>query len=222
MTTLRKHCFAGVLGLAAAVAVALAEQPANPAFVAGAGTSAEGGLVLRSVVGPLHAGATAGSGRLVRGGFPAASLEIVLAPPGASFRQWMAALPPDQQPPPDQQGFFDEPAHDGVNNLMKHFLGLLPLVPSAHALPTLTTVDATVDGELREVLALELVRAADAEVAFTMEASTTLGVFQEVAFTTEVVADPSLPAGMERLRLVTELPVGDTDRTFIRLRLRPL
>lgn len=43
-------------------------------------------------------------------------------------------LEPDK-PPAGQRGPLDQPAGDGVSNLLKYALGLLPMVPTAEAAP---------------------------------------------------------------------------------------
>ena len=77
-------------------------------------------------------------------------LEIIPPKPDPSFDVWMALLPDEEKPPEGQRGPLDEPAGDGVNNLLKYALGLKPLIPYAHEGPRLAYFSG-------DILALEVI-----------------------------------------------------------------
>jgi len=177
-------------------------------IASGGGTSSGGNYVISGTLGqPLAGSASAGEYEL-SGGFWEIALEVE---PEGSFEAWIRSLPTGQRPPEGQRGPEDEPAGDGMSNLLKYALGLSPMTPSASAAPAITVHKGN--------LAVQMERSKDASVNFELEGSTDLDGWVNVPFTEEII-NPDLPGNRERLRLVSDLETGENPRYFLRLRFR--
>ncbi len=206
--------------VAAPAAVAESEGKIVVHAISGGGGSASGGAIaLSGTLGQAIGGAAGGGNVELKSGFHAATLELLLPNPGESFQAWMDGLAPEDKPPADQRGPLDEPAKDGVSNLLKYALGLLPLVPSADAMPRVVVVTAldALDVE-RDYLGIEFWRSVDASVVMELEKSAALSVWTTAPFTTGVLEGPDAN-GRERVRLLTGIIVKDHPKQFLRLRI---
>jgi hypothetical protein len=111
--------------------------------------------------------------------------------------------------PVGQRGLLDNPAGDGISNLMKYALGLHPLIPSPDGLPTAAV--QTHDGEDYLMLAVEKNSYAKG-VLYVVEISEDL---------VEWALDPQLIVLEEnpfRLVVRDSRPIGEAERRFMRLR----
>ncbi|MCC5788209.1 MAG: hypothetical protein JJT75_01130 [Opitutales bacterium] len=152
--------------------------------------------------------ATAGDTTL-ESGFWTGRLEVIVEYDNA-FEEWMANLDPEDKPPEGQQGPDDTPAGDGVSNLLKFAFGLMPLEPSADAMPTLL-----IDNE-EDFLGLSFIRSTDAEVTLKIYGSEDLDEWEEISHA-EGVIEENLPGNREKVHLLTGLQTEDHDRYFFRL-----
>lgn len=182
----------------------------------GGGQSKAGPTVLTGTIGASIAGFSTGGNVALTGGF-SATLEIILPEPGESFETWMASLPAPHQPPPGQRGPYDEPAGDGMSNLLKYALGLMPMTPSADAAPRIVRVpfQNDVDGPWQHKLALEFKASVDAAVTFEIEAETDLTQWQNVTFSRQNGNTDG--DGRQEVSLITNIVAEDHDRHFLRL-----
>ncbi len=176
----------------------------------GGGTSSGSDYVISGTLGQPLAGTASGGEYELSGGFWNVALEVVVKPDG-TFEAWIENLPEEQKPPEGRRGPADDPAGDGMSNLLKYALGLMPMTPSAEAAPALAMQEGR--------LALELERSREAAVIFELEGSTDLTEWAYISFAEEIL-NPDLPGNRERLRLVTDLAPGEDSRHFLRLRVR--
>ncbi len=136
---------------------------------------------------------------------------------GLSFDEWIAALPADDQPPPDQRGPDDQPAGDGVPNFYKYALGVLP----SERVPSVSTAFTLLPRRLGgDALALEVVRSRFALAAWRLETSEDLTEWDEVAGTL-LILDPDFPGNRERVRITSPLRLGERPGGFLRARVSP-
>jgi len=135
-------------------------------------------------------------------------LLILLPAADATFDSWMANLPEEEKPAPGLRGPDDTPAGDGVPNLFKYALGLLPLTPSANAMPRLVY-----EGDY---MAIEVTRAKGRGVAWTIESGDMLDTLSSIPYTVVIVEDFG---ETEKVRLVTGLTSSTDPIAFLRLRL---
>lgn len=178
------------------------------ATTGGGGTSTGGQFSLQGTIAPPASGLLSGGNFTLTGGPVGGYLFLDLPDPNGSFQSWMANLPPAQQPPPDQRGPLDTPANDGVSNLLKYALGLLPMVPAANAAPRPVIRDG--------FLAVEFRRAVGRGVSWKLLHSTDLEQWDEEPFETEVLGTDG---GIEHVVYLTNLTAGTPPRQFFRLRL---
>ena len=148
------------------------------------------------------------------GGISAAAEE-----PTESFEVWMGRLPEEERPPEGRRGPEDEPAGDGLGNLVKYAFGLMPLTPAADQAPRLITVPVEDNGVWRDYLTLEFVRSTTAAVELSVGGAADLGEWGMARVVTEVVQP--LRGGREVVRLITDVAVEDHPHYFIRLGSRP-
>lgn len=189
------------------------------AISGGGGTSSGGSSVLSGTIGQAIGGVAGGGTVELKSGFHAATLELLLPEPDESFQTWMDGLAEEDQPPPDQRGPLDEPANDGVSNLLKYAFGLLPMVPSADAKPRVVVVTALDPLNVeRDYLGIEFWRSADAAVVMELEKSDALSKWTTAPFTTGILEGPDAQ-GRERVRLLTGIIVKDLPKQFLRLRI---
>lgn len=189
--------------------------------ISGGGGTASGGMVtLSGTIGQAIGGAASGGGVEIKSGFHPASLELLLPEPDGSFQAWMDGLPESEKPPLDQRGPLDEPANDGVSNLLKYALGLLPLRSSPDATPRVVIVPAPdADNVVQNYLGIEFWRSADAAVVTELEKSGTLSGWMTAPFTTLILDGPDAQ-NRERVRLLTGILVKNDPRQFLRLKIR--
>jgi hypothetical protein len=134
---------------------------------------------------------------------------VVIPPvPDPSFAAWMAALPESEKPPAGQRGLLDQPAGDGMCNLLKYALGLKPLTPSTEKVPKLAYLSGN-------TLALEVTRAKSSTAIIRPEGSTGLTAWAPVEFVEEWQAD--VGADRERVYYLIQRPAGDA--YFLRLKI---
>ena len=174
----------------------------------GGGMSASGDIVLTGTIGQPAAGLSTGGDFELHAGFWGGGLQVIVEP-GESFETWMENLPDQHKPPPGQRGPDDRPAGDGMTNLLKYALGLMPMTPSAGAAPTVI-----LDGD--GYLAVELERSRGAAVAFRLEGSTNLEAWEDVPLT-EHILDADIGNDRERVQLLTGIEQMEHVRYFLRL-----
>ncbi|TVR49620.1 MAG: hypothetical protein EA425_11775 [Puniceicoccaceae bacterium] len=175
----------------------------------GGGVSTGGGYTLIGVSGDVGGGLSQAGRWQLHGGFGGVLVSVEIAGGLTGFFAWMENLPPEQRPPEGLRGPEDQPAGDGLGNLYKYLVGLLPLVPSAEAAPQLATVGG--------FLALELSRRPDAEASLLVEGSQDLVEWARLTHDEDVLESTG---DLERIRLVTPLEAGAAERWFVRLRVR--
>ncbi len=127
--------------------------------------------------------------------------------PDPSFLAWMETLPPGEKPPEGQRGHHDQPAGDGMSNLMKYALGLKPLVPAGGEGPKVAAVSD-------ETLALEVTRAKASTALILPEGSADLDDWHPVDFSVEWQED--IGGVRERVHFVVEKP--EDGAWFLRLK----
>ncbi|MCC5790182.1 MAG: hypothetical protein JJT75_11140 [Opitutales bacterium] len=176
---------------------------------AGGGASESGDIVLHATLGQPVAGVAAADDTTLESGFWTGRLEVIVEYDNA-FEEWMDDLPSEDKPPEGQQGPDDTPAGDGVSNLLKFAFGLMPLEPSADAMPTLL-----IDNE-EDYLGLSFIRSADAEVTLKIYGSEDLDEWEEISHA-EGVIEENLPGNREKVHLLTGLKIEDQNRYFFRL-----
>jgi hypothetical protein len=135
-------------------------------------------------------------------------LEIILPDPDPSFLAWMEALPVDEKPPAGQRGPLDEPAGDGMSNLLKYAFGLKPLTSSAEAGPRIVSSSD-------ETLTIEITRSKTSTATIHPDCSTTLETWQPADFTT--IWQENLADDRERIHYLIEKPTDEG--CFVRLRI---
>lgn len=216
MTTEKLTLFVTLVALGPLVATGQNAKIESRVISGGGGTGSGGQASVTGTIGQAIGGGAAGGGAYaVRGGFHA-TLEVVPPEPGESFQAWMDGLAAEDLPPEEQRGPLDEPIGDGMSNLLKYALGLMPMTPSAHAAPRVVLVSKTDGGVERDYLGIEFERSINAAVEFELESSEAVSGWNTASFSVEIV-DPSVGDNRERVRLVTGIPVEDSSRHFIRL-----
>jgi len=135
---------------------------------------------------------------------------VIIPPvPDPSFLAWIASLPDNERPPPDQRGVLDAPAGDGMSNLLKYALGLKPLTFYADDGVSLTYVsDNTV--------VLEITRAKTSTAIIVPEGSTGLVTWEPVEFVVQWQED--VGADRERVHYLIQKPASDA--YFLRIRIQ--
>ena len=195
------------LGLALLPAFLSASPEITSHVISGGGGAASAGSVeLHGTLGQPVAGVSASDNSVLSAGFWNVTLEVVVDP--ESFQNWMDNLAPADQPPPDQRGPQDTPAGDGVANLLKYAFGLMPMEPAADAQPKLVGVEGN--------LALEFAHNPEANVGYLLQGSSDLENWTDVTIDAENTAP--LPNEREFVQMVTDHPVAQEDRYFLRLR----
>jgi hypothetical protein len=127
-----------------------------------------------------------------------------------SFTQWIAG----SDAPVDQRGELATPANDGVSNLMKYALGVLPLDSAATHLPTPALFQET--GQ-PAALALTFAKNSKAQgIRFALEMSADLLTWAEVESTTDDLGTNS--DGTLLVRLRETVPPDGAVRRFARLK----
>lgn len=128
---------------------------------------------------------------------------------GLTFETWADA----EGIPENQRGFEDDPAGDGIANLVKYALGLPALTPSRADLPT--TQRVAQNGE--EYLALEFLLPPDRSgVELRLQGAEKLGEWIDLDATLEFL---DADAGNGQLvRFLDTEPLSAHDRRFLRLR----
>jgi hypothetical protein len=183
---------------------------------AGGGDSEGGGYSLSGTIGQPFTGEFTDGRYVLRAGFRNVLVQVRINATAESFSNWMSGLDPADQPPPEQQGPLDMPAGDGVPNIFKYALGLLPLEPSRDGYPRYVEYpDPGNPGQL--LLAIEMIRSTTANVVIWMEGSPDMapGSWTEVSYTEEVVE--ALGDDRERIRLVSAVSLAPGERYFLRL-----
>ena len=132
---------------------------------------------------------------------------IIPPVPDPSYAAWMESLPPGEKPPEDRRGHLDEPAGDGMSNLLKYALGLKPLVPSRGEAPKLAAIAG-------ETLAIEVTRAKTSTAVIEPEGSTDLDDWDPVDFSVVWQAD----VGEDRERVRYLIPKPEGSGYFLRLK----
>lgn len=135
-------------------------------------------------------------------------LEIILPEPDPPFEAWINNLPPAEKPPVGQRGPDDQPAGDGMSNLLKYTLDLKPLVPGAHESPRLIAASP-------DALAIEVTRSKTAQARILLEGSTGLDVWGPVDYVEEW--QQNVGENRERVRLV--IPRPEDDAYYLRLKI---
>lgn len=181
----------------------------------GGGSSSGGDYALAGTAGEAGAGVMNGGGYTLAGGFWGAAFEVVLPPPDESFTAWMDALPPEEQPPEGQRGPLDAPAGDGMSNLLKYALGLMPMTPSRDGSPKMVLAPGQNGGEQR-YLAVEFIASKTAAVSFQLESSANLSGWGETGFVIEQIED--IDADRKRIRLLSNISLDEHPQAFLRLR----
>jgi len=134
-------------------------------------------------------------------------LVIIPPVPDPSFLAWMASLPDNEMPPAGQRGLLDAPAGDGMCNLLKYALGLMPLTFYADDGVRLAYVsDST--------LALEVTRAKTSTAVIIPEGSTGLANWEPVGF--DEAWQEDVGEDRERVHYLIQRPEGDA--YFLRVR----
>jgi len=183
----------------------------------GGGTSSGGGYTISGTIGQPAAGALSAGEHVLHGGFWGTSLQVIVEP-DESFESWMDSLVGGDKPPEGQRGPLDIAAGDGMTNLLKYALGLMPMTPSADAAPKLIAVTATNGGVEQSYLAIELERSKDAAVNFQLEASDDLEGWEDATFVTDVL-NPDVGDNRERIRLLSGIALNEHPEFFLRLRI---
>jgi len=183
---------------------------------AGGGTTEVGSIVLQATLGQAVADFATAGNAIVESGFWAGNLEVVVIYDNA-FEEWMDNLPASEKPPEVQRGPGDMPAGDGVSNLLKYALGLMPMTPSADAAPRAVSVAATQNGVEQNYLAIELERSKDAAMNFQIEGSDDLTAWDDAPFATDIL-DPDVGDTRERIRLLSGIALNEHPKYFLRLR----
>jgi hypothetical protein len=174
----------------------------------GGGTSSAGNVVLTGTIGQPVAGLSSGGDYQLKAGFWGIFLDVVVVP-DESFAAWMENLPESEKPPEGERGPQDTPAGDGMTNLLKYALGLMPMTPSADAVPKVFLEDG--------FLTIALGRSQMAAVAFKVEGSLDLTTWTNVPFNEQIV-DADIGSSRERVHLLTGLNQHDNPKYFLRLR----
>lgn len=176
----------------------------------GGGKSVAEQITLSGTLGQSVAGISSEQETSLSAGFWFASLQVEVIYDNA-FEQWMASLPPKDQPPEGQRGPNDTPAGDGVANLLKFAFGILPMEPAADAAPRMS-----VEGEER-FLGIEFIRSKTADVELTIYGSPDLVSWSELPHVENIGSSVTLPAHREQVRLVTGLTKESHPDYFLRL-----
>jgi alpha-L-arabinofuranosidase len=173
----------------------------------GGGTNSSGNIVLSGTLGQPVAGLATGGDYTLQAGFWGISLVVVVGP-DESFESWMENLADAEKPPEGQRGTQDKPAGDGMANLLKYALGLMPMTPSADAAPKVAFDEG--------YLTIELGRSLNAAVTFELEGSMDLTSWVDVPFSEDVIS-ANIGDNRERVLLLTGLSKNDHPRYFLRL-----
>lgn len=128
--------------------------------------------------------------------------------PDPSFAAWIALLPTEERPPANQRGLLDQPANDGLCNLLKYALGLKPLTAYAGDGLKLAAISET-------QLALEVTRAKHTTAVIVPEGSTGLTPWAPVEFS--VAWQEEVGPDRERVHYLIPRPAGSA--YFLRLRI---
>ncbi len=175
----------------------------------GGGTSSAGDITVRGTFGQPAAGIVSGGDTILHGGFWDGGLSVVVEP-DESFDSWMESLPEQDKPPEGQRGPDDAPAGDGMSNLLKYALGLMPMKPSPDAAPAVV-----INGG--GYLGIELKRSRDAAVTFQVEGSSDFEEWVDVPYNQQVI-DANFADDREHITLLSGLETGQHPRYFLRLR----
>jgi hypothetical protein len=135
-------------------------------------------------------------------------LVVIPLEPDPAFTAWMALLPEEERPPEGQRDPFDQPAGDGMSNLLKYALGLKPLTAYTNEGPRLAYVSDT-------MLALEVTRARSTTAIIIPEGSMELNSWDPVEFTEEWQED----VGADRERVHYLIPRPADAAYFLHLRI---
>ena len=196
-----------ILGLGAPAATGQEYEIETHVIGGGGGTGSAGEVVLTGTIGQPAAGVGGSETIVLHSGFWGSAVDVVVEA-DESFEDWMENLPDEQKPPENLRGPEDIAVGDGMPNLLKYALGLMPMTPAADAAPAM----ALEEGDL----AVELERSADAAVSLSLEGSTDLDDWENVPVEEEITWD--LGDGREGLRLVSGLAADEHPNYFLRLR----
>lgn len=133
-------------------------------------------------------------------------LQTIPPQPDPSFLAWMDAFSAGEKPPEGQRAPLDQPANDGMSNLLKYALGLKPLVPSQEGPKLIAVSDGT--------LTLELTRAKTSTATLQLESSTDCSLWQPV--TTAEQWQEDIGTDRQRVRFTLQKPA--TGAGFLRFR----
>ena len=189
---------------------------ASGVLPAGGGDSSGGGYSLSGTIGQPFTGEFTDGRYVLRAGFRNVLVQVRINATAESFNNWMSGLDPADQPPPEQQGPLDTPAGDGVPNIFKYAMGLLPMDPSRDGYPQYVYYpDPGNPGNV--LLAIEMIRSTTANVVMWLEGSPDMSAesWTEVAYTLEVVE--ALADDRERIRLVSGISLDPGQKYFLRL-----
>ena len=202
-----------LVGLAWPVA-SFAQADINRSVIsAGGGQASAGDIGLISTIGQPVAGVSKVGETALSAGFWHGSL-LVEVPSGNAFEEWMASLPPAEQPPEGQRGPLDTPAGDGVANLLKFAFGLFPMESAADAAPRIV-----IDEEFGS-LGIDFIRGREADVTFAVYGSDDLEIWVNLPHLQLTWDDSGLPPHREAVRLLTGLAAEDHPRYFLRLKVQ--
>lgn len=179
----------------------------------GGGSSSAANVTLTATLGQPVAGISAAEDTVLSAGFWPSALFVDVIYENA-FEEWMANLPPQDQPPEGQRGPDDTPANDGVKNLVKFAFGLLPMEPSADAAPRIV-----IDAE-EGFLGIDFVRSHEAEVTLAVYGSTNLEGWEQISHVEDAWSDSGLPDHQEHVRLLTGIKAEEHMRYFLRLQVQ--
>ena len=176
----------------------------------GGGTVASGSISMTGTLGQPVAGFSSSGQTRVTSGFWSSSIFIEIVHENA-FEEWMANLPPEEQPPEGLRGPLDTPANDGVENLLKFAFGLLPMESAYGAGPQFIIDD------LEGSIGVDFVRSKDAEVGLILWGSLDLESWEEIGFEVIVLEDGTPSENHEYVRLLTNVDPNQHPRYFLRL-----
>ena len=211
----------GLMGLIAGTVALFGNEPQirSGSFDSGGGRSEGASTAIHGVIGAPIAGFSGGGNVSLTSGFPT-TLEVVLPKPDESFFNWIESLPAPHQPPVGQRGVGDQPAGDGMSNLLKYFLGLMPMTPSAESAPRIVLLPFTdpITGTAWHWMGLEFRSAPAAAVDFVVEHGGNLTDWQPVPFSMETLGQPD-QEGRQQVRITTTVIADNYDTHFLRLTL---
>ena len=146
-----------------------------------------------------------------------AAFDVVETVDALTFASWMDGLPDEERPPEGQRGPLDEPAGDGIPNVLKYALGLSPMTPGTRDLPIQEVRNLEVDGEQADYLTLTFTRPnAVGDVDYEVEAGGDLAGWPDSAvLVDELTTDNG--DGTTTYTYRDLQPIEDSDRRFLRL-----